>query len=141
MRTVTLPALLDLVVADAVVGVGAAVAGSGFGPGAIGGGGGGLLGQGPVRAFGVVGAGERVEQGLELGGRGGLRVLGAEPFLGRLLEPLDLALGLWMVRLAVFLGDAEAAELGFQAVAAALAAGEPGGEDHPLSVKVEAGAP
>lgn len=41
----------DLVVADPVVGVGAAVAGVGFGPGVIGGGGGGLLGQGPVRRW------------------------------------------------------------------------------------------
>jgi hypothetical protein len=52
----------DLVVADAVVGVGGPVPGAGFGPGRVGGGGGGLLGQGPVRAFGVVSAGEGVEQ-------------------------------------------------------------------------------
>ena len=47
----------DFVVADAVVGVGAAVAGDGFGPGVIDGGGGGLPGQGPVRPVVVIGAG------------------------------------------------------------------------------------
>ena len=83
----------DLVVADPVVGVGAAVAGVGFGPGVIGGGGGGLLGQGPVRPLVVVSAGERIKEGLQLSEGGGLGVLGAEPFLGRLLKPFDFALG------------------------------------------------
>jgi hypothetical protein len=40
---------IDAVGADAVVGVGVAVAGDGFGPGLIGGGRGGLMRQGPVR--------------------------------------------------------------------------------------------
>ena len=84
----------DFVVADAVVGVGAAVAGDGFGPGVIGGGGGGLLGQGPVRPVVVIGAGEGVQESLQLADGGGLGVLGAEPFLGGLLEPFDFALGL-----------------------------------------------
>ena len=68
--------------------------------------------------------------GLELGQRGGLRVLGGEPVLEGLLEPLGFSLGLGVVRLAVLLGDAQAPQLGFQAVAAAFAAGKPGGEDH-----------
>ena len=79
----------DLVVANPVVGVGAAVAGDGFGPGEIGGGGGGLLGQGPVRPLVVIGAGEGVQENLQLGDGGGLGVLGAEPFLGGLLKPFD----------------------------------------------------
>jgi hypothetical protein len=37
-----------------------------------------------------------------------------------------------VVRLAVLLGDAQAAQLGFQGVAAAPAAGETGGEDQPV---------
>ena len=40
-----------------------------------------------------------------------------------------LALGLRVVRAAVFLGHAQSAQLGFQAVAAAAAAGQPGGVD------------
>ena len=58
---------VDDVAADAVVGVGGAVAGGGFGPGGVGGGGGGPVRQGPVRPLGVVVAGEVVEQGLQLG--------------------------------------------------------------------------
>jgi hypothetical protein len=52
--------------------------------------------------------------------------LSGEPaFLG-LVEAFDLALGLRMVGVAVFLGDAEAGEQVFEAVAAA---GEAGGVD------------
>ena len=40
---------------------------------------------------------ERVEQRLQLGDRGGLDGLCAEPLLQRLLEALDLALGLRVV--------------------------------------------
>ena len=61
---------------------------------------------------------------------GGLVRLGAEPVFHRLLEPLDLALGLGVVRLAVLLLDAEAAQLVLEGVAAAAAAGQAGGEDH-----------
>ena len=61
------------------------------------------------------------QQCLQLG-EGGRRLAGREPFLEGLLEPLDLALGLGMVRLAVLLGDAQAAQFGLQAVAAAFAA-------------------
>ena len=65
--------------------------------------------QGPVRAAGVVVAGEGVQQGLELGDGDGPG-LGCQPFLQGLPEPLDLALRLGMVRLAVLLGDAQAAQ-------------------------------
>jgi hypothetical protein len=86
------------------------------------------VGQGAVRPAGVVVAGELVELGLELGeGAGG--GLGGEPFLQGLLESFDLALGLRVVRPAVLLADAEAAQLVLQAVAAAAAAGQPGGVD------------
>jgi hypothetical protein len=47
-----------------------------------------------------------------------------------LLEPLGSTLGLGVVRLAILLLHAEAAQFGFQAVAAAFAAGQPGGEHH-----------
>jgi hypothetical protein len=84
-----------------------------------------------VRPLGVAGGGEGVELGLQFGeGRGG--GLGAEPFLQGLLEPLDFALGLGVAGPAVFLGDAQAAELVFQAVAAGAAADEPGGADGPV---------
>ena len=75
-----------------------------------------------MRPLGVVQGGEGVQQGLQLSERGGLGYPGVQPVLEGLLEPLDLALGLGMVRLAVFLPDAQAAQFGFQAVAAALAA-------------------
>jgi len=85
---------VDAVGADPVVGVGGAVAGGGLGPGGVGGGGGGPVRQGAVRPLGVVGAGEGVEQGLQLGQGSGLGWLGTEPFLQRLLEPFDFPLGL-----------------------------------------------
>lgn len=88
--------------------------------------------QRPVRAPLAVLVRERVGQGLELRRGGGLGGLGAEPFLEGLLESPGLALGLGVAGLAVLLGHAEAAQLGFQAVAAAPAAGEPGGEHHPV---------
>jgi hypothetical protein len=52
--------------ADAVVGAGGAVAGGGLGPGLVDGGRGCLVQQGPVRAAGVVGDGEAIEQGLQV---------------------------------------------------------------------------
>jgi len=62
---------------------------------------------------------------LELGdGRG--RVLFAQPPLQGLVEPLDLALGLGVVGLAVLDGDAQGGELGLEAAAAVA---ELGGED------------
>ena len=83
-----------------------------------------------MRAVGVVDAGEGVQQGLEPGEGGGLVRLGAEPVLHRLLEAFDLALGQGVVRLAVFLLDAEAAQFVLEGVAAASSAREAGGEDH-----------
>jgi hypothetical protein len=59
--------------------------------------------EGFVGSLGVVVAGERVELGLEFGEGGRLGVLGGEPVLEGLLEPLDLALGLRVVGLTVFL--------------------------------------
>jgi hypothetical protein len=118
--------------ADAVVGVGGAVARLGFRAGGVGGSGRCPVWQGAVRAAGVVDNGERVEQGLQISQGGGLDGLGAEPVLRRLLEPLDFPLGLRVVRLAVLLGDAQAAQLGLQGVAAAPAAREPGSEDQPV---------
>jgi hypothetical protein len=58
--------------ADAVVGVGAAVAGGGFGPGGVDGGGDGSVRQGAVRPLGVVVAGELAGQGLQPGEAVGL---------------------------------------------------------------------
>ncbi len=56
---------VDLVGADAVVGVGgAAAAGTGFGAGVVGGGGGCAVGQGTMRPVVVVDLDEDVEQGL-----------------------------------------------------------------------------
>jgi hypothetical protein len=83
-----------------------------------------------VRPLAVVDHGEPVEEYLELGEGGGLGVLGGEPVLEGLLEPLDFALGLGVVRLAVFLGDAQSAQFVFEAVAASFAAGQAGGEHH-----------
>ena len=77
----------------------------------------------------VVDLGEGVEQGLQLGEGSGLSGLGAEPLLEGLLEPLDLALGLGMVRLAVLLRDVELAELVLEVVTAGGATEEPDGED------------
>ena len=130
-RRVTRAGVVDAVVADAVVGVG--------GRGRRG-----WLWGGRCRRWrGWPGAGrerwgrlvvvvvdEGVEQGLELGDGGGLVGLGAQPFLQGLLEPFDLAAGGGVVGAGVLLGDAEAAEFGLEAVAAAAAAGEAGGEDH-----------
>jgi hypothetical protein len=75
-----------------------------------------------VRALGVVVAGEGVEEGLELGEAGGLGCLGGEPVLEGLPESFDFALSLGVIRLAVLLGDAQAAQFVFEGVAAAAAA-------------------
>jgi hypothetical protein len=130
---------VDAVGADPVAGAGGSVAGTCFGPGGVSGGGSGLVRQGAVRALGVVDAGEGVKECLRLAGSDRLPGLGAEPFLECLLEPLDFPLGLGAARLAVLLLDAQAAQLGFQVVAAACAARVV--KTMPLSVKVEAGAP
>src|SRR3954447_22389106 len=65
--------VVDLVVADAVVGVGGPVGGwGGFRTCCVDGRGGGVMGQGPVGAPVVVLVLEPVEQGLQLADRGGL---------------------------------------------------------------------
>ena len=81
----------------------------------------------------VVLVGERVEQGLQLDDGAELDGLGGEPLLEGLLEAFDLAAGGGgVVGAGVLLGHAEASEFGLQGVAAALAAGKAGGEDHPV---------
>ena len=62
-----------------------------------------------MRLVMVICTGEGIQEGLQLAEGGGLGVLGAEPFLGGLLEALDLAPGLRVIRLAVLLPDAQAA--------------------------------
>ena len=85
-----------------------------------------------ARPLGVVVRGELIEQCLELGEAGRLGLLGGGPFLEGLLGSLGLALGLGVVRLAVLLSYAKAAQLVLEGVAAALAAGQSGGEDHAI---------
>src|SRR5262245_6630213 len=89
----------------------------------------------------VVDVDEAVEQRLQVGQRGGLNGLGGQPLLQRLLESLYLAAGGGVVRPAVLLHHAEAAQFGFERVAAAFPAGVAGRINHPLSVNVEAGMP
>ena len=98
--------------------------------GVVGGGRGGPVRQGAVRAVVVVVVDEGVEQGLQLGDGGRLGGLGAQPLLHGLLESFDLAAGGGVVGAGVLLDDVQAAQLVLEAVAAAAAAGEPGGEDH-----------
>jgi hypothetical protein len=117
---------VDAVGADPVVGIAGAVAGGCLGPGVVGGERCLAVGQGAVRAAGVVVGGEGIQEFLELGEVSGLG-LGGEPFLQGLPESLDLALGLGVVRAAVLLPDPQAAQLVLQGVAAASAAGEPRG--------------
>ena len=80
--------------------------GVGFGSGVVGVVGGGVAGVGAVGPLGVVDGGEGVEQGLQLG-QGGWSWSGGEPAFEGLVEAFDFALGLWVVGLAVFLGDAQ----------------------------------
>ena len=123
--------VVDAVVADAVVGVGAAVAvgwlwgGRGRrwrgwrGVGGSGGGGGGCRSSTKVSS--------RAWSSARVAGWAGWA---REPLLHGLLEAFDLAAGGGVVRAGVLLGDAEAASSCLEAVAAAAAAGEAGGEDH-----------
>ena len=83
-----------------------------------------------MRSLVVVVGGEDVEQCLQLGDGYGLIGLGAEPSFEGLVESFDFPAGGRVVGSGVLLGDAEAAKLGLQAVAAAFAAGEAGGEHH-----------
>ncbi len=101
------------------MGSGAVVLGAGFGEAGVGGCWGGAV-EGSVGAVVVVGAGEFVELGLEVGD-GGCGGLGFEPFFEGLLESLDFAAGGGVVGLGVLLGDAEGGEAGLVGVAAAAA--------------------
>ena len=76
----------DAVVADPVVGVVAAVAGNGLGPGGVGDGGGAACREGAVWSLLVVDGDEAVAQGLQLGDRRWLVGLGAQPRLEGLLR-------------------------------------------------------
>lgn len=79
--------------------------GADFGAGGVGLCGGASL-KGAVGPDGVVVAAERVQLFLQvLDGVG--RGLGGEPFLQRLLESLDFALGLWVVGAAVLLRNVQ----------------------------------
>jgi hypothetical protein len=80
----------------------------------------------------VVDRGELVEQGLQLDQGAGLDGLGGQPLLEGLLEPLHLAAGGGVVGAGVLLRHVQAAQLGLEGVAAALAAGQAGGEHHPV---------
>ena len=88
------------------------------------------MGQGAVGALVVVDVGEAVAEGLELLDGVGLVGLGVEPGLEGLLEALDLAAGGGVVGSRVLLHDLPAAQFGLEAVAAAAAAGQAGGEHH-----------
>ena len=83
-----------------------------------------------MRAVVVVLLGEGVQQVLQVRDGGGLVWLGSQPFLQGLLEAFNLALGLGVPGAAVLLDNPQTPEFGLEVVAAALAAGEAGGEDH-----------
>lgn len=77
----------------------------------------------------VVFVGEGVELGLELGEGGGFGLF-LQPAFEGLVEAFDFPAGGGVVGGGVDLADLQAAEFGFEAVASAAAAGQPGGEDH-----------
>ena len=79
------------------------------------------MGQGSVGPLVVVVGGKGAGLGLEPGEGGGWG-LGGQPFLQGLLEPLDLALGLGVVRPAVLLPGSQPPQFVLEAVAAAAAA-------------------
>jgi hypothetical protein len=81
--------------------------------------------DGAVRANSVVVVAEAVELGLQVTDRVGSGLV-SEPFFQGLLEPLDLALGLGVVRAAVLLVDSEQVEFVLERVSAAT---DSGGED------------
>jgi hypothetical protein len=96
------PGFIDLVGADAIVGVMVAVVSGGrLGSGAIGGGRGGAVRERAVRPLVVVDLDERVEQGLELDDRGRWPRLCAQPVLEGLLEAFDAPM---FVKLRMLLG-------------------------------------
>jgi hypothetical protein len=85
------------------------------------------------RAAQVAAAGLAAGQCLQLGDGVGLAGLGCEPLLQGLLKSFGFALGLQVVRLAVLLPDAQAAQLVLETLAAATASGQPGGEHHAVA--------
>ena len=91
--------------------------GGGFGAGGVGGGRGRGPGpaQGAVRALEVVVLAEVVELGLQLAPGAG-RGLGVQPLLQGLVESLDLAAGLRVVRGGVLLLDPEGGQFGLEPV-------------------------
>jgi hypothetical protein len=101
---------VDVVAADPEVLADADALAGGDGPGpGVPGGLGGAAADRPVRPLGVVVGGEGIQLGLQPG-EGGGGVLAGEPFLQRLVQPLDLSAGLrltgqskiilWITRLA-----------------------------------------
>ena len=125
--------VVDSVGADPVVDLAGPVgARAGLGAGGVGSSWGGSVRQRAVRAPVVVFVAESVEQHLELGDRGGLDGLGAQPLLEGLLEPLYLPAGRGVVGSGVLLDDVQTPQFGLEAVAAAFSAGQPGGVDHPV---------
>ena len=104
------------VVAEAEVARGAAPGRTGLGARGVGLGGRDATDR-PVRPLFVVRDAEPIELRLELGEGVGGR-LAREPALQRLVEALDLALGLGMARRSVLLADAEVGEQVLEAVAA-----------------------
>jgi hypothetical protein len=66
-----------------------------------------------VRTVVVVGVGEAVDEGLQVGEGGRLVGLGARPPFHRLLETFDFPAGGGVVRAGVLLGDVQAVQFGF----------------------------
>ena len=88
-----------------------------------------------MRADLVVARAEPVELALQLGDRGG-RILASEELLQRLMEPLDLATGLRVVRPGVHVADPEPVALELEhAAPAAGRRGEHGTVEFPTDVK------
>lgn len=73
--------------------------------------------MGAVGAVVVVDGGEGVEQGLQFGDGGWVRA-GGQPAFEGLVEAFDFALGLGMIGVAVFLGDAQGCQEAFEVVVA-----------------------
>ena len=118
---------VDGVVADPVVTVVERGAGRDrFGPGIVG-----LLGGAPAKStvgsHGVVIGAEGIKLALQLSHGAGFGLCG-EPFLKGLMEPFDLAAGLWVIRAGVPKADAAVVEGDLQgdASAATATAGEHG---------------
>jgi hypothetical protein len=131
--------LVDAVGADAVVGVEPRCR-VGFESGVVDDRWGGAVWQRAVGPAVVVFVGEGIELGLQFGDGGGAGLAG-EPFFECLMEAFNFPAGGGVVGGGVDLLYAQAVQFGFEAVAAAFAAGESGGKTMPLSVSVEYGMP